>query len=87
MTKFYSVAGWLVLACVAFVTLSPISDRPAIAAPHLERFAAFFLLGAVFLLAYPNQIAIVVLRYFGCSNSRIELPEASLVSAAMVAVA
>jgi hypothetical protein len=54
------IAGWLALAVVAFVTLSPIGMRPSIASSHLEHFAAFALIGFAFALAYPNRILLVV---------------------------
>ncbi|MCK1518857.1 VanZ family protein [Bradyrhizobium sp. 17] len=55
MTRFYLIAGWLVLGAIAFVTLGPVHDRPQVAPPHLEHFAAFLVLGLVFSLAYPNR--------------------------------
>lgn len=45
--------GWGAAAYVAFVTLSPIRYRPGFGYPDLERFAAFFLIGAAFSLGYP----------------------------------
>ena len=39
------IAGGLAFAFIAFVTISPIYDRPSIAAPQIEHFAAFALLG------------------------------------------
>lgn len=46
--------GWIAAAYVAFVTLSPIRYRPQTGHPNLERFAAFFLIGAAFSLGYPT---------------------------------
>jgi VanZ family protein len=56
------VAGWLALAFIAYATLSPIEDRPAIAAagPQLEHFAAFALMGLAFSLGYPKRTLLVV---------------------------
>jgi VanZ family protein len=55
------IAGWLVLAFIVYATLSPIDARPVIAAaPHLEHFAAFALLGLAFALAYPSRVLLVV---------------------------
>jgi len=65
MVKFYLVAGWLALALVAFVTLAPIYDRPTFGPPHLEHFAAFFVLSLMFMLAYPNRIVLVLLVVVG----------------------
>jgi VanZ family protein len=53
-------AGWLALAFIVYATLSPIQDRPVVAGPHLEHFAAFALMGLAFTLAYPNRILLVV---------------------------
>jgi len=65
MIKFFRVVGWLALALVAFVTLAPISDRPTIAPAHFEHFAAFFVLGLVFVLAYPNRMILASLIVIG----------------------
>jgi hypothetical protein len=51
--------GWLALALIVFVTLSPIDARPSLASPHLEHFAAFALTGLAFALAYPNRLLLV----------------------------
>lgn len=56
--KFITVAAWVVFAGIAFVTLSPIGLRPHIAAPNLERFAAFAMLGLLFGMAYPGRRAL-----------------------------
>ncbi|WP_225112389.1 VanZ family protein [Bradyrhizobium sp. NBAIM32] len=61
MVKFLLAAGWLALALVIFVTLAPIHDRPMIAPPNVERFAAFFILGLVLVLAYSNRIILITL--------------------------
>jgi len=53
-------AGWLALAFIVYATLSPIQDRPVVAGPQLEHFAAFALMGLAFALAYPNRILLVV---------------------------
>lgn len=65
MDRLFLIAGWLTLAFVAFVTLGPIYDRPEMAAPHLEHFAGFFMLGSVFVLAYPNRPVLVILLVVG----------------------
>jgi VanZ family protein len=61
------VAGWLALAFIAFVTLSPVEARPSIASSHLEHFVAFALIGLVFALAYPNRILLVVVIVVGAA--------------------
>jgi VanZ family protein len=53
-------AGWLALAFIVYATLSPIQDRPVVAGPQFEHFAAFALTGLAFALAYPNRILLVV---------------------------
>jgi VanZ family protein len=57
--------GWLALAFIVFATLSPIADRPTVAGPHLEHFAAFAVMGLTFGLAYPNRILFVVALVVG----------------------
>ena len=61
------VAGWLALAFIAFVTLSPMQARPSIGGTHLEHFVAFALIGLVFALAYPNRILLVVVVVVGAA--------------------
>lgn len=61
------IAGWLALAFVAFVTVSPIGMRPSIASSYLEHFAAFALIGFAFALAYPNRILLVVTVVVGAA--------------------
>ena len=53
------IAGWLALGFVILVTLSPVGDRPSLASPHLEHFAAFALIGFAFALAYPHRVLLV----------------------------
>ena len=54
-----AITGWLAIAFIVFVTLSPIEARPSLASPHLEHFAAFALIGLAFALAYPNRVLLV----------------------------
>ena len=63
--KVSTTVGWLALAFIAYATLSPIDDRPAIAAPQFEHFAAFGLVGLAFGLAYPKRLIWVVAIVFG----------------------
>ena len=65
--RIFVIAGWLALAFVAFVTLSPIGIRPSIASSHLEHFTAFALIGLAFALAYPNRILLVVTVVVGAA--------------------
>ena len=62
-----AITGWLALAYIVFVTLSPIADRPSLASPHLERFVAFALIGFTLALAYPNRILLVVAIVVGAA--------------------
>ena len=68
MTRLCFIAGWLASGAVAFVTLGPVQDRPQIAPPHLEHFAAFLLLGLVFALAYPKRPVRAVLIVVGSAT-------------------
>ena len=54
------ITGWLALTFIVYATLSPIQDRPVIAGPQLEHFAAFALVGLAFGLAYPNRLLFIV---------------------------
>jgi VanZ family protein len=73
------IAGWLALAFIAYATLSPIEDRPVMAGPQLEHFAAFGLVGLAFGLAYPNRllliVAIVVGSAFGLEALQLLTPD------------
>lgn len=54
----------IALACAAFIifaTLSPIQLRPKTGHFNIERFAAFFVLGAAFVTAYPKYWLIVAI--------------------------
>jgi hypothetical protein len=61
------ITGWLTLGLIAFATLSPIGDRPSIASPHLEHFAAFALVGLAFALAYPTRVLLVLTIVLGAA--------------------
>jgi hypothetical protein len=52
--KLVALAAWTVFALICFATLSPIGLRPSTGAVGSERFAAFALLGILFVLAYPH---------------------------------
>ena len=74
-----AILGWLTLAFIVFVTLSPVGDRPSVASPHLEHFAAFALAGFALALAYPNRallvVAIVVGLAFGLEALQLLTPD------------
>ncbi len=65
--KVAKLAGWLALAFIVYATLSPIGARPSLASPHLERFAAFALMGLAFALAYPSRVLLIVGVVFGAA--------------------
>ena len=54
------IAAWLALAFIVFATLSPIDDRPVLAGPQFEHFAAFALMGFAFMLGYPRRTLLIV---------------------------
>jgi VanZ family protein len=60
-----TIVGWLGLAFIVYVTLSPIEYRPVVANIQLEHFAAFALVGLAFALAYPNRVLLVVAIILG----------------------
>jgi VanZ family protein len=59
--KLTTIAAWTVLAFITFATVAPIQDRPDI----IEHLAAFVVLGVLFCIAYPRQIAFVCLVVVG----------------------
>ena len=62
--------AWLLVAVIAFVTLSPIGLRPLTgAAADLERFVAFAVLGGAFCLGYPKHRWLVVLLLIAIAGS------------------
>ncbi len=73
------VAGWLALGFIVYATLSPIDERPVLASPQFEHFAAFGLLGLAFGLAYPKRMflvaAIVVGSAFGLEALQLLTPD------------
>ncbi|MDA9505057.1 hypothetical protein XI09_10200 [Bradyrhizobium sp. CCBAU 11386] len=62
-------ASWLALAYIAYATLSPITERPIVADPQLEHFAAFALLGVAFGLSYQNRVVLAFVIVIGSSFS------------------
>jgi VanZ family protein len=64
--KLVTFAAWMLLAFIAYATISPIQDRPTLpTSTSLEHLAAFAVLGALFCLAYPRDIALVCLIVLG----------------------
>ena len=77
--KVFRIAGWLALALIAFVTLSPIDDRPTIGSPQLEHFIAFTLLGLALVLGYPRRmlpiVVIVITSAFALEAMQLLTPD------------
>ena len=74
-----SIAGWLALAFVVYATLSPIYDRPVIAPPQVEHFAAFAVVGLAFGLAHPKRVflvaSIILISAFGLEALQLLTPD------------
>ena len=74
-----TIVGWLALAFIACVTLSPIDARPIIADIKFEHFGAFGLVGLALALAYPKRLlfvaAIVVGSAFGLEALQLLTPD------------
>jgi VanZ family protein len=68
-----AATAWACLIFIAYATLSSIDARPELIGPGfwkgsftvVERFGAYALLGLLFYLAYPNQVAFVCLLVLG----------------------
>jgi VanZ family protein len=64
--KFITLAAWGLLAFIAYATISPIQIRPTLpTSTSFEHIVAFAVLGALFSLAYPRQVALVCLIVLG----------------------
>jgi VanZ family protein len=64
--KLTTIAAWTLLAFITFATVAPIQDRPTLAtSATIEHLAAFAVLGVLFCIAYPRQIAFVCLIVVG----------------------
>lgn len=63
--KLYMLAGWLMLAFIAFATLAPIDDRPTVAGPQFEHFAAFAVLGFAFARGYSGRVIVILAIVIG----------------------
>ena len=60
MTKFSRLAALVILVAIICVTLGPVGFRPQAGHPNLERAAAFFLLGGLTMLAFPDRLVQVL---------------------------
>jgi VanZ family protein len=69
------IAGWLLLATIVFLTLSPPSYRPVTKVGHnLEHFLVHLLLGVTFGIGYARQWWLVALRLVGLTAA-VELAQ------------
>nr|WP_018237105.1 VanZ family protein [Ensifer sp. BR816] len=63
-----AVFGWLLLALIAYSTLSPIGMRPHIGTlVHVERFGAYGLMGLLLATAYPQRVRLVLGMVLGAA--------------------
>lgn len=60
LERFFVVVAWLVFVLIVFATLSPLEVRPGTGHVFAERFAAYALLGALFVAAYPHHFTRVM---------------------------
>ena len=74
-----TIAAWLALAVVVYVTLAPINYRPVIAGAEFDRFAAFAVVGLAFGLAYPKRVflvaTIILISAFGLEALQLLRPD------------
>ena len=77
--KISAATGWLALAFIVYATLSPIGDRPVVAGPQHEHFAAFAVVGLAFSFAYPKRMllvaAAVLISAFGLEALQLLTPD------------
>ncbi|ACP23352.1 hypothetical protein NGR_b19050 (plasmid) [Sinorhizobium fredii NGR234] len=60
--------AWLLLALIAYSTLSPIGMRPHVGTwVHVERFGAYGLMGLLFATAFPRRITLVLAMVLGAA--------------------
>lgn len=60
LRKLFILAAWCALGVIVFVTLAPIGLRPQTGSVGFERFWAYGLLGALFVMAYPQRFVRVM---------------------------
>jgi VanZ family protein len=77
--RLFLLASWSVLAFIAFATLCPLDERPVVAGPQVEHFAAFALLGFAFARGYPTRtllsVAIVTGSAFALEALQLLTPD------------
>jgi hypothetical protein len=69
MRKLVILIAWCCLGLIVFVTLSPIGLRPESGSAGLERFAAYNVLGVLFVAAYPRRFTWVMVIILGVAVS------------------
>jgi VanZ family protein len=57
LRRLCQIAGFLLALYIVFATLGPLSLRPESGYPQAERFAAYFVLGALWAVGYPRRRA------------------------------
>jgi VanZ family protein len=79
LQRIFIIGSWVALIFVAYSTLSPIDARPTLADPQIEHFAAFFVMGFAFCLAYPSHLrlvaAVVIGAAFGLEMLQLLTPD------------
>jgi VanZ family protein len=65
LRKLIAFAAWMLLAFIAYATLSPIQARPTVTTPNIEHVAAFAVMGVLFCLAYPKKLILVCFIVLG----------------------
>ena len=62
-----ATAAWILLAFIAYATLSPLNERPEFATlfSHLDHYLAFAVVGGLFGLVYPRQTFLVCILVLG----------------------
>jgi hypothetical protein len=77
--RLFLLASWSVLAFITFATLCPLDERPVVAGPEVEHFAAFALLGFAFARGYPTRtllsVAIVIGSAFALEALQLLTPD------------
>jgi VanZ family protein len=61
MRRVAGTFAWTLAAGLVFVTWCPQSLRPHLGDANLERFGAFFLTSAMFVLAYPRRAGVIAI--------------------------
>ena len=61
MSRATVAAAWALAVAIAIITLAPQSLRPHLVDAEIERFAAYFVVGLAFAIAYPGRLRLVAL--------------------------